>query len=206
MSSPPSSKPFAVTGAVDAATSAAAGLSTRVRVASATPAATSSTTTQPKKSRPSETNKLVTSLMFATLIAIIAYFLFRTSTVRGSFFIPGVLTISTFVLSFLFTSIFQLVRKCPFNAQTISVASGATAGFILFVLGLLSFPWTGGFLTWIVESAFPYVPDLTKPPESEDPTLYSDKDKHVYSYAYSYWMFWAGLLPMYTFLGLTGAC
>lgn len=202
MSSPPSSKPFALTGTVDAAASAAAGLGTRVRVASATPAPT----TQPKKTRPSETNKLVTSLMFATLIAIIAYFLFRTSTVRGSFFIPGVLTLSTFVLSFLFTTIFQLVRKCPFNPQTISVASGATAGFILFFLGLLSFPWTGGFLTWIVESAFPYVPDPTKPPETEDPTLYSDKDKHVYSYAYSYWMFWAGLLPMYTFLGLTGAC
>lgn len=189
MSSPPASKPLA-------AVKAAAGQGTRAPAPS----------TQPKKSRPSETNKLVTSLMFATLIAATAYFLFRTSTVRGSFFIPGVLTISTFVLSFLFTSIFQLVRKCPFNAQSISVASGATAGFILFVIGLLSFPWTGGFLTWIVESAFPYVPDLTKPPETEDPTMYSDKDKHVYSYAYSYWMFWAGLLPMYTFLGLTGAC
>jgi hypothetical protein len=204
MSSPPASTPFSVTGAVDAATSVAAGMSTRVRAPSA--AATSSPTTQPKKSRPSETNKLITSLMFATLIAAAAYFLFRTSTVRGSFFIPGVLTISTFVLSFLFTSIFQLVRKCPFNAQTISVSSGATAGFILFVIGLLSFPLTGRFLTWIVESAFPYVPDPTKPHETEDPTMYSDKDKHVYSYAYSYWMFWAGLLPMYTFLGLTGAC
>lgn len=144
--------------------------------------------------------------MFATLIAASAYFLFRMSTVRGTFFIPGVLTLVTFVLSFLFTTIFQLVRKCPFNPQTISVASGATSAFILFVLGLLSFSWTGGFLTWIVESAFPYIPDPTTPPEPEDPTLYSHKDKHVYSYAYSYWMFWAGLLPMYTFLGLTGTC
>ena len=144
--------------------------------------------------------------MFASLIATAAYFLFQQSLPRGSFLIPGVLTGLTFVLSFVFTSIVQVVRKCPFNPQTVSISSGITTAFVACILGLLSFSWTGGFLTWIVESAFPYHPDPSKPFTEEDPTMYSDKDKYVYSHAYSYWMFWAGLLPMYTFLGLTGAC
>jgi hypothetical protein len=164
---------------------------------------TPSPKTVSKISRPSEVNKLFTSFIFAALLATCAYFLFVTSVTRSAYYIPGVLTLATFALSFLFTSVFQVVRKCPFNPVSISIASGSIAIFILFIIGLLSFSWTGGFLTWIVTSAFPYVQDSTV---VEDPTQYSLKDKHDYSHAYAYWMFWGGVLPMYTFLGFIGSC
>ena len=156
-----------------------------------------------KISRPSEVNKLFTSFIFSALLATCAYFLFVISTTRNSYFIPGVLTGVTFVLSFLFTSVFQVVRKCPFNPVSISIVSGSIAVFILCIIGLLSFSWTGSFLIWIVTSAFPYVQDVKV---EEDPTQYSLKDKHDYSHAYAYWMFWGGVLPMYTFLGFIGSC
>jgi hypothetical protein len=73
-------------------------------------------------------------------------------------------------------------------------------------LALLSVPFLGPTLIWIVESAFPFSPDPTKPVQEENPAFYSDKDRHVFSHAYAYWMFWAGVLPMYTILGFIGAC
>ena len=143
--------------------------------------------------------------MFSALLATAGYLVFAMNTSKSTFFVPAVLSLTTFLLSFTFTSVFQLVRKCPFNPVSVSVASGATTAFILFVIGLLSFSWTGSFLLWIVESAFPYVADPTKV-QTEVMGQYSDKDIHVFSHGYSYWMFWAGLLPMYTFLGFIGSC
>jgi hypothetical protein len=158
------------------------------------------------KSRPSELNKLFTSLLFASFLAAGAYFVFAYSTTRSRFRAPALLTIGSFVLSFIFTTVFQVI-KCPFDAATVSVASAGVSLFILFIISLLSFPWTGSFLLWIVSSAFPYVPDPKQPAQFTDQLIYyTDEEKHKFSRAYSYWMFWGGILPMYTILGFIRSC
>jgi hypothetical protein len=162
-----------------------------------------------KISRPTEINKFVTSVLFAGIVATLSYFLFYWVH-RSTFIVPGLLTLSTFVISFVFTAVFQLLR-CPFNPVAVSIASGGITGFVLLFITLLSIPFTGNTLSWVVESAFPYIPSPDVPVkevgvEVFDPTVYTDKDKHVFSHAYAYWMFWAALLPMYTTLGLVGAC
>jgi len=167
--------------------------------------ATPAPTKESRPVRPSEVNKLFTSLIFAALLAVAGYLVFTYSSVRSNVRAPALLTLGTFVLSFLFTTVFQAVR-CPFNAVTVSIASGAVSLFILCIIALLSFPWTGPFLQSIVISAFPYIPDPTEPAEIIDPEYYTRKDKYEYSYAYAYWMFWGGLLPMYTILGFIRAC
>jgi hypothetical protein len=160
----------------------------------------------PKLSRPSETNKFVTSLMFSLILATAAYVIFSTSTDRLPFRVPAYLGTISFFLSFVFSSLFQVIRGCPYNPVGIVYSSGGITAFVLLTLGILSVPFVGTTLIWIVESAFPFIPDPTKPVQEENPALYSDKDRHVFSHAYAYWMFWAGVLPMYTILGFIGAC
>jgi len=161
-------------------------------------------TVKPKSSRPSEVNKLFTSLVFAGLLAVAGYVLFAYSTTRSTFRAPAILTLGTFVLSFLFTTVFQVI-KCPFNPITVSVASGAVSACILFFITLLSIPLVGPFLRGIVTSAFPYTQTNQLP--TGDPTLfYTSEEKHNYSYAYAYWMFWGGILPIYTILGFIRSC
>jgi hypothetical protein len=168
----------------------------------------STTPATTKISRPTEVNKLVTSALFAAVVAALSYFLFYWVS-RSTFVVPGLLTLSTFVLSFVFTAVFQVLR-CPFNPVTVSISSGGITAFVLLFITLLSIPFTGNTLTWVVESAFPYVPStdiaVKEVGAAIDPTVYTDKDKHVFSHAYAYWMFWAALLPMYTTLGLVGSC
>lgn len=167
---------------------------------------TATTAIGPKLTRPSETNKFVTSLMFSLILATAAYAIFSTSNERSPFRAPVYLGLLSFALSFVFSSLFQVIRGCPYNPLGIAFSSGGIAGFVLFIIILLSVPFVGPTLIWIVDSAFPFIPDPAKPVEEDNPAFYSDKDKHVFSHAYAYWMFWAGVLPMYTMLGFIGAC
>ena len=161
-------------------------------------------TVKRKSSRPSEVNKLFTSLVFAAFLSTAAYILFTYSTTRSAIRAPALLTLGSFVLSFIFTTVFQVI-KCPFNAVTISVASGAVSATILFFITLLSIPLVGPFLRGIVGAAFPYVAKDELPTGDEE-LYYTNEEKHTYSRAYAYWMFWGGILPMYTILGFIRSC
>jgi hypothetical protein len=157
-------------------------------------------------SQPSQVNVLFSSLFFAILMAVASFFVFYSITLRTSYVVPSFITVLSFILSFIFTSIFQLVNQCPFNPTAIATSSGIVSTFVLFMIGLLSFSWTGQFLRGVVTSAFPYIPDPLDPRVEEDPAVYSQEEKHEYSRAYAYWMFWGAILPMYSFLGLLGTC
>ena len=176
------------------------------------PAPPTTATSNPVKriSRPSELNKFITSFIFAGLLATFAFSIFYWVN-RSKFIVPGLLTLVTFVLSFIFTSIFQVIQ-CPYNPAGVSIASGVITAFVLLFITLLSIPFTGSRLIWVVDTAFPYIPKeaelpiVTEKDTPFDPTVYSDKDKHMYSRAYAYWIFWAALLPMHTLTGLIGSC
>jgi hypothetical protein len=184
----------------------------RMSPASSTPTTTpTSTTSSPAQttkyvsSRPSEINKLFTSLLFAGILGAAGFFVFAYSTTRTTFRAPAILGMVTFVLSFLFTTIFQII-KCPFNGVAVTVASGSISLFILFFISLLSFSWTGPFLLWIVTAAFPYVQSPNELPSGDEVTHYTNMEKHDYAYGYAYWMFWGGLLPMYSILSFIRSC
>lgn len=178
--------------------------------ASTPPTGASPTSVGKKTSRPSELNKFITSLIFASLLAMFAFFIFYWVN-RSSLTVPGLLTLVTFVLSFIFTSVFQAIR-CPYNPASVSIASGVITAVVILFITLLSIPFTGSRLIWVVDTAFPYVPTeadsplVTEADAPFDPTVYSVKEKHMYSHAYAYWIFWAALLPMYTLTGLIGSC
>jgi hypothetical protein len=161
-------------------------------------------------SRPGELNKFITSTIFAGLLAAFAFSIFYWVN-RSSLTVPGLLTLTTFVLSFTFTSIFQAIR-CPYNPAGVAIASGVITSFVVLFITLLSIPFTGSRLIWVVDTAFPYIPKegegplVTEADAPFDPTVYSVKEKHMYSHAYAYWIFWAALLPMYTLTGLLGSC
>jgi len=155
-------------------------------------------------SRPSEVNKLFTSLVFAALLSTAAFLLFASSTARSAIRAPAFLTLGAFLLSFLFTTVFQVI-KCPFNAVTVSIASAAVSGTILFFVTLLSIPLVGPFLQGIVSAASPYV-ETDQLPTGDPAIYYTNEEKHNYSRAYAYWMFWGGILPMYTILGFIRSC
>ena len=161
-------------------------------------------------SRPSELNKFITSLIFAGLLAGFAFFIFHWVN-RSQFTVPGLLTLVTFVLSFIFTSVFQVIR-CPYNPAGVSIASGVITAVVVLFITLLSVPFTGSRLIWVVDTAFPYIPKEGDTPlvaEADAPvdlSVYTVKEKHMYSHAYAYWIFWAALLPMYTLTGLIGSC
>ena len=164
--------------------------------------------------RPNETNKFVTSIIFAILLAIAAFILPYYLHTKLS--ISGVLVAISFVLSFLFATIFQVANSCPFNPVTASITSGTIGVYIFVITALLTLPVTGDFLIWIVDSAFPYIPDQpdqdiqqkvdTSNPHPPVVPILDVKNRHIYSHAFAYWMFWGGLLPMYGFLGLLGSC
>jgi hypothetical protein len=160
------------------------------------------------KKRPSEVNKYVTSIIFAVILAVAGFLFPHFLSTRA--YISGAIILLSFVVSFFFNSIFQLLQKCPFNPVSAAVSSGVIASVILLTSVLLYIPFVGTFLVGIVDSAFPYIPDPEKMVDKTvgDPLnpMLSDMDKHMYSHAYAYWMFWSGLLPMYTFLGFIGSC
>jgi multisubunit Na+/H+ antiporter MnhB subunit len=190
---------------------------------STSPSSTSPSSTSPRAAltprssvgkrttRPGELNKFIVSLIFAGILALFAFLIFYWVN-RSNFTVPGLLTLATFILSFIFTSIFQAIR-CPYNPAAVSIASGVITAFVLLFISLLSIPFTGSRLIWVVDTAFPYVPSqgdqsIVKEADKEvfDPTSYSKEDKHKYSRAYAYWIFWAALLPMHTLIGLLGSC
>jgi len=166
--------------------------------------------TMNRKHRPSEINKYVTSIIFGALLSTAGFVLFAY-TPFSPLRTTGFLLLLSFVFAFLFNSIFQLTQKCPYNPVTVSVASLITTIVVLFTSLILYIPLIGPFLIGIVESAFPYT-ELPSPIplDKSDPKVIEaesiTKNKHVYSYAYAYWMFWSGLLPMYTLLSLIGTC
>jgi len=170
--------------------------------------ATTVSATPVSKKRPSEVNKYVTSIIFAVILAVAGFLFPHFLSTRA--YISGAIVLLSFVVSFFFNSIFQLLQACPFNPVSAAVSSGVVASVILLTSVLLYIPFVGTFLVGIVDSAFPYIPDPEKTVDKTvgDPLnpMLSDMDKHKYSHAYAYWMFWSGLLPMYTFLGFIGSC
>jgi hypothetical protein len=175
------------------------------------PGATPPSNVGKRTTRPGELNKFIVSIIFASILAAFSFLIFYWVN-RSQFTVPALLTLATFVLSFIFTSIFQAIR-CPYNPASVSIASGVITAFVLLFISLLSIPFTGSRLIWVVDTAFPYVPTEGDQPivreadkEVFDPTVYSKEDKHKYSHAYAYWIFWAALLPMHTLIGLLGSC
>lgn len=148
----------------------------------------------PQKKRPSERSKLIVSVIFAGLLAALGYYLsFYTSNKLS---ITGYLVLASFLAGFVFTGLFQALQQCPFNPVTVSVASASIAAVVLLTAAILYFSVTGNFCMSIVTAAFPIQ-------VTEDVNL---NEMNTNSRGYSYWMFWAGLLPMYIFLGLAGSC
>ncbi len=147
--------------------------------------------------RPSERNKLILAISTAVIFSVIAFmcpYYTEYFSTRGS--IAALLCLSSFIISFITTSIFQVLQPCPFNPVSVSVASASTSAVVMFFSILLYFQSTGNFLMGIVRSAFPF--------EETGDTL--ENNSKLYSIGYSYWMFWAELLPLYFFLGLVGSC
>jgi len=166
----------------------------------------------PSRKRPSEINKYVTGIIYGAVLATVGFFLFSYFDTFNRLRSAGIITVVAFVLAFLFNSIFQVVQKCPYNPVAVSISSAMTTGVIFFTAILLYIPVIGEFLIGIVESAFPYTPvpiSLPDDQQAKDQVLAFEaiqKDKHRFAHAYAYWMFWGGLLPMYTLLGLIGSC
>jgi hypothetical protein len=127
-------------------------------------------------------------------MAVLGYFVSFYTANKLS--ITGYLVLASFIGGFIFTSVFQAVQQCPFNPVAISIASACISATVLLTAGILYFSFTGDFLMGIVTSAFPI--EIT-----DDVNLNA---MNTYSRGYSYWMFWAGLLPIYIFLGLAGSC
>ena len=103
--------------------------------------------------------------------------------------------LGSFLAAFLFTGIFQILT-CPFNPLSVAISSGCISIVVMLFSIVLYFGFSGDFLMSIVTAAFPVdrVDDV------------NSMNMQTYSRGYSYWMFWAGLLPIYILLGVVGSC
>uniref|UniRef100_A0A6C0L9N3 Uncharacterized protein n=1 Tax=viral metagenome TaxID=1070528 RepID=A0A6C0L9N3_9ZZZZ len=143
--------------------------------------------------RPSERSKLIVSVIYGGVLAV-AGFLIPYYTV-DKLTIGGYMILGSFLAAFLFTGIFQILT-CPFNPLSVAISSGCVSTVVMLFSIVLYFGFSGDFLMSIVTAAFPVdrVDDV------------NSMNMQTYSRGYSYWMFWAGLLPIYILLGVVGSC